>query len=187
MDEELLQKLNNQDWDAILLELMAYAVWLCQVKHNKNIPGSIEPEELVMAVIDKVYAGERKWNPDTDPDLAAYLKSVVKSHLSNKLSTGHPENYEETDENRSDRSWHEREEELYFRKLDETVIKLMEGDTGVCLVYKGLKDGLKPEAIADEYGVDIKLVRNAQRRLRTIILKVLPSERPKKLQTHESR
>lgn len=186
MDEEILEILNKQDWDTILIELMAYAVWLCRVKHRKNISESIEPEELVMAIVDKVYGGERKWNPKADPDLLKYLKSVIKSHLSNQIRSNHQlDNYDEIDENSYQILSHDPEEELYFQQLDVKIIDAMAGDADVCLVYKGIKDGLKPEDIAKEYGVNIKQVRNAQRRLRTIILRILPSKRRNKLQTNE--
>jgi DNA-directed RNA polymerase specialized sigma24 family protein len=186
MDEELLEILNNQEWDKILIELMAYAVWLCQVRYHKSVPESIEAEELVMASVDKVYGGDRKWNPETDRDLIKYLKSVIKSHLSNQIrSSYHLDNYDKTDHDISKTLWHNPEEELYYQQLDEKIIKSMAGDGDVCLVYKGLKDGLKPQDIAKEYGVEIQLVRNAQRRLRTIILRILPSSRRNKLQTNE--
>jgi RNA polymerase sigma factor (sigma-70 family) len=175
MKEDIINILDQQDWDAILIKLMAYSVWLCNVKY-KNLPATIEPKELVMDAVEKVYSGIRNWEPEEELDLLAFLRSVVKSHLSNELRTGrHTQTFEEVNNKHDEYFTSSLEDKIYYQQLNESILISMRGDPQVCLVYRGLKDGLKPSEIAEEYGVEINLVRNAQKRLRKIVLKILPS------------
>lgn len=175
MKDDLLEILDLQPWESVLINLMAYAVWLCDIQRTK-LPTSVQPEDLVMDIIDKVYSRERKWDYEAEPDLLAYLKSAVKSHLSNEmrvLRNNHQSlnNFEILDKPGQNQV----DEELYCKQLDEKIITSMRGDPEMCLVYKCLKDGLKPTEIVQEFGVKITTIQNAQRRLRYLILKIIPS------------
>jgi hypothetical protein len=174
MQNDVTDILDKENWDVIIIKLTAYAIWQCNVNY-RDLPSTIEPEDLVMDAIDKVYSGVRKWDAQKDPDLLNFLKSVVQSHLDNEIRTGrHAQEFEELQES-SAAVTEDIDSELYYQQMDEKIIETMKGDPEVCLVYKGFKDGLKPGEISEEYGVSIDLVRNAQKRLRTIVLKIIPS------------
>lgn len=127
-----------------------------------------------MEAIDRVYRQERSWDPEKDPDLLAFLKSVVKSLLSNSLTSVEGNTlYEEVDAAESVTSGAGQDEELYCEQLDQYILLRLHGDPPLCLVYKALKDGLRPGEIAEEYGLDIREVRNAQKRLHRAVLEVL--------------
>ena len=85
---ERIEALRPDEMDALILQLTDYADALIRWKTNW-IPRGVLPEgydasSVAMEAITRVLDGTRKWDPDKDPDLLAYLKSVVKSILSPK-------------------------------------------------------------------------------------------------------
>lgn len=174
MTSSLSALLEAHDWQATIIKLTAYAVSLCLYR-KAPLPGGQEPEDLAMEAIDRVFRQERCWDPEKNPDLMNYLKSVVKSLLSNELtsiegSTRH-ESVDEAAGILSDAPT--QEDELYYEELDQHILTRLRGDPLLCLVYKALKDGYKPGEISEEYGLDIREVRNAQKRLHRSVVEVL--------------
>jgi DNA-directed RNA polymerase specialized sigma24 family protein len=167
-------QLEAQDWPSIIIRLSAYAVSLCRFG-NVTLPGGQLPEDLAMDAIDRVYRQERNWNSEQDADLMAFLKSVVKSLLSNlRTSLESRTPHEEAEAARHVAAGgSSQEEELYCRELDQQILIRLRGDPPLCLVYKALKDGYRPAEIAEEYGLDIREVRNTQKRLHRAVLEVL--------------
>lgn len=174
MNEKVLNLLDSYDWKNTIIQLAAYSVNLCRIK-NIQLPKGLEPEDLTMDAIQKVYLGERKWNPDTDPDLFKYLKSVVKSILDNEIKSkdGQVVKIEEQSEEYIIRVENYIEEEIYCKQLDQQISFNMRGDPELCLVYKAIKDGLKPGDIAKEYAIPINLVRNTLKRLLRLVHKMI--------------
>jgi DNA-directed RNA polymerase specialized sigma24 family protein len=174
MDQEIVRRLDEHDWNGSILKLTAYVITLCRLAGGQGIPSGLEPEDIVMEAIEKVYTGVRKWDPEKDPDLHLYLKSVVKSILSNKVNFAGNRILagillEDTLEDQTA----DAETELYARQLDQSISAAMRGDPELCLVYKALKDGLRPAQIAKEYAIEINTVRNAQKRLGRLVYKII--------------
>lgn len=179
MNEEIIRLLDAHNWKESILKLTAYAVSLCGILNSAGrLTQGLEPEDLVMEAIEKVYRGDRRWDPEKDPDLHRYLMSVVKSILSNTLTLSETHILSglltEKEEALPD-VYADPEEELYVRQLDQAITAAMRGDPGLCLVCKALKDGLRPAEIAEEYALDINTVRNAQKRLGRLVDKVIIS------------
>jgi RNA polymerase sigma factor (sigma-70 family) len=174
MDQEIVQRLDQHDWDGSIIKLTAYVIILCRFTGRQGIPGGIEPEDIVMEAIEKVYTGVRKWDPDKDHDLHLFLKSVVKSILSNKLNLADNRILAGVvlEDTLTDQTANP-ETELYARQLDQSIGTAMRGDPELCLLYKALKDGLRPAQIAEEYAIEITTVRNAQKRLCRLIYKLM--------------
>jgi RNA polymerase sigma factor (sigma-70 family) len=173
MDQKILLRLDRHDWEDSIIRLAAYAVSLCRWL-PEGLPGGLEPEDLVMEAIGKVYNGVRKWDPEKDPDLNLYLMSVVKSILYNtlKLAKNRIGSVMFTEEEVPDPAA-DPETEMYADQLDQYIAMAMRGDPELCLVYKALKDGLKPAEIAGEYALEETRVRNAQKRLNRLATKVI--------------
>jgi len=174
MDQEIVRRLDQHDWEGSIIKLTAYVITLCRFAGGQDIPGGIEPEDIVMEAIEKIYTGVRKWDPDKDPDLHLYLKSVVKSILSNRFNLADNRILAGVvlEDTLTDQT-SDPETEIYARQLDKSISMAMRGDTELCLVYKALKDGLRPAQIAEEYAIEINTVRNAQKRLCRLVYKVL--------------
>ena len=184
MNEDIIDLLDKHNWGESILKLTAYAVYLYGLK-TVRLPKGLEPEDLVMDAIEKVYKGIRKWDPEADPDLHQFLMSVVKSILSNetrsadnRVQTGR--DYGEAEQQLVSGS---AEEELYAKELDQQISAAMRGDPELCLVYKALKDGFRPGEIAEEYALEISTVRNAQKRLSRLVYRVIHS--PEQSLLHE--
>lgn len=173
MNEGLLKILNAQDWDDVIIKLTAYVVQYCKWKQYR-LPKGLEAEDIALSAIEKIYTGERSWDPEKEPDLQNHLQSITNSVIINELRSGaagekrmdgiadHYHSVEDT-----------ADEELYSKQLDQEIATAMRGDPVMCLVYKALKDGLAPREIADEYAVDILQVRLTQKRLRRLAEKVI--------------
>ncbi|RZJ92656.1 MAG: sigma-70 family RNA polymerase sigma factor [Chryseobacterium sp.] len=169
--QELLDKF---DWSKAIIQLAAYAISLNQWTGNR-LPKGLEPEDLVMQAIEKVYSGARDWNPGQDEDLLKYFKSVIKSIFSNETKSKDAEvGYIDDLGNDFDvGAQNNYDEELYCRQLDSSVISSIRADPDLLLVYKGLKDGLSPADIEQEYGLPIKEIRNSQKRLHRKVLSTI--------------
>lgn len=174
MTENKLQLLDEFDWGTAIIKLTAYAISICSFR-GKLLPKGLEAEDLVMNAIEKLYNGDRAWNPVKDPDLLRYLKSVIKSILSNETSSCDSKVlYVDEEILDSDPIFDSHlEEEIYCKDLDRNISLAMQGDPELCLVYKALKDGFRPAEIAEEYYIDIRAVRNAQKRLHRLAINVV--------------
>lgn len=174
MNEEIINLLDSHNWSESIIKLTAYVVSLCKLK-NIILPSGLEAEDIVMTAIEKVYKGDRKWNPVTDPDLHRFLLSVVKSIVSNKITStvGINEALINEDGLESVIVTNQVESEIYSRQLDKAITDEMKGDPELCLVYKALKDGFTPGDIAEEYAIDVGTIRNAKKRLNRLVLRVI--------------
>jgi len=172
MSESIQHILNRQDWEPIITKLTAYVINLCKYPPY-SLPGGKEPEDIVMDAIEKVYTGDRQWDPEMNPDFYLYLKSVIKSLVSNektsnasKLMQAIPEHFTVSHEDGT-------EEELYCYQIDVFIQKKLPDDDPLRLIYKALKDGYKPAQIATDTGLEIATIRNLQKRLSRELNKIL--------------
>jgi len=171
MDEKVVQLLEKQDWPRYILALTAYVISVCRWKHYR-LPAGIEAEDIAMQAIEKLYEGTRNWNPEKDPDLLKYLKSVIRSLISNELglSASGTLSLDAVPENQAAPQY-DTDDELYYRQINQEIAVQMRGDPVCALIYKGFKDGLTLE-ISDEFMVDIDEIRKGRRRLLTIAVRV---------------
>lgn len=170
MEKSILDKLDAHNWEASVTKLNVYALRLCKYR-GWDLPVSLDPEDIVIEAVKKVYAGERRWNPEKDPDLFAYMKSVVKSMIG-KLAEprGRRTNL---DALKNERSPADEDEALDYDILHAAISQETRGDPELAIVYKGLKDGLKPRDIAREYAIPMDTVRNSIKRLRRLVENII--------------
>lgn len=86
MEPELLERLNAQDWKRLGRVLVRYALWRARINawkegaRDTSVRLGRSAEDVVAAVIAKVFAGERTWDPARG-ELLPTLKRQVDSEL----------------------------------------------------------------------------------------------------------
>ncbi len=94
-----LDLFQSSDWKRIPLELTLYAVQKVnrlQWRTSQGLPRGLLPQDLAMNAIQKTLEGLlapestgrgiRKWDPQKEPDLFLYLRSVVDSDVSSLVN-----------------------------------------------------------------------------------------------------
>lgn len=80
-----IEAMTPQEQEELIVRLTDYAAWLMRQKtywmERSVLPKGYEAGSLATEAISRVLEGSRKWDPDKDPDLLGYLRSVVKSIL----------------------------------------------------------------------------------------------------------
>lgn len=96
--ETALEKFRAADWKRIQLELTLYAVYKVQRlnwKTSEGLPRGLLPQDLALGAIQKTLEGLmtdetgkgiRRWNPEKEPELLEFLKSVVDSDVSSLVN-----------------------------------------------------------------------------------------------------
>lgn len=92
MDDRVFNLLQQADWPRIALELTDYASTKVQrlqwrTGSGGGLPQGKTPEDLAYDAIGKVLSGDRRWDPDQNPDLLGYLKAVVDSLVSHLVES----------------------------------------------------------------------------------------------------
>jgi len=85
-----IEALETNELQELILRLTHYAEarvrFMCKWFPSQRLAGGVEGKDLAMDAITRVLQGRRRWDPDTEPDLLAYLKSVVKSILHDRVT-----------------------------------------------------------------------------------------------------
>jgi hypothetical protein len=172
MDERTLQLLDEHDWTKTIFSLTAYVISLCRWK-NIHLPRGTEFDDIAMQSIEKVYTGERQWDPDKNPDLVNYLKSVCRSLVSNELTASGaavtPLEIESVEEPSADSGI---EQELYYHQVNEEIALQIKDDYICSIIFKGFKDGMTLKEISEDYMIEIDKIRKGRRRLLTTAIRV---------------
>ena len=193
MDERVFNLLNqaDYDWENIALELTYHAV--VKVKRLRWRTGSYEslpqgktPEDLAYEAIEKVFSGDRRWNPDKNPDLLRYLKSVVDSLVSHLVESENHKRLQYFPETEDGVDLEEvlplaatslsrrpktPEEELLAKEREERVLSeifdAVDGDVELGALVEALMEGYtKPAEIAQAWNRDVKDVYPMVRKLK---------------------
>lgn len=197
--DKVLDLLEAADWKDIILRLTHYAYW----KSSKytwrsgdpdRLPGGKTPEDIALGAVQKVWTGERDWDPDKYPDLLKHIMRIIDSdlnHLINsaeyKKSVRMPERIDEMgtggahDEALDDtsspiqkanqiRSPEEqliaREQREFEEKVKNEFYDTVKGDEDLEMLWLCFDEGIdKPEKIATQTGWDIQKVNNVKRKL----------------------
>ncbi len=84
--KQVIELLEAHPWDETIPKLFAHALRKSRRLFWRGIRGGPLPkgneiQDLVSEAIEKVLTGQRKWDPDTNPDLFLLLRSVVDSDI----------------------------------------------------------------------------------------------------------
>lgn len=196
--DDAFNLLKDQDWENIAKRLTHYAIWRMSLYLRpsdsiERFPEGKTPEDMACGAIEKVWSGERNWDPAKYPDLFTHLTWIVKSdvgHLfsseEHKLDAGLLRAEDDPDiENGSGGTVRESrliievsvktrtpEEQLIAREKEECEEKLkaklydmVKGDEDLELLLVFFEDGIdKPETIAAEMGWEVTKVYNLKRK-----------------------
>lgn len=83
---DVLQAVEDQLTDEVVTRLIAHAqhkrqrLWWQGIR-NGEMPEGIEPSDIIARAVEKTLTGKRRWDPSKNPDLYAYLTSVVDSDI----------------------------------------------------------------------------------------------------------
>lgn len=83
---EAVCRISDEEWRDILLDLERHALSVSRALRWRTpnpieLPDGETVPSIVSKAIEKLFAGEREWDPDTEPDTKKYLRSVVDSLL----------------------------------------------------------------------------------------------------------
>ena len=83
---EAVSRISNDEWRIIALELERYAFSVSRnlrwrTRNPMELPGGETVESIVSKAIEKLFVGDRDWNPEREPDIRKYLMGVIDSLL----------------------------------------------------------------------------------------------------------
>jgi len=169
---ERLLELDDETWGDIYLELLDFARYktsrLNYVKGGGDLPLGRTPEDLVVDATERLFDGRRQWNPDKDPDLCDYLKSVISSIVSELLGKA---DYDHRDDAPLE-DYHDLlsgNDATYNDCLDALQDILEEAsseDKNLENVRLGIEDNMKASEIAEFFRIDVEKVYTLSRKLR---------------------
>jgi RNA polymerase sigma factor (sigma-70 family) len=85
-----IEALGTNELQDLILQLTHYAEarvrFRCKWFPSQRLAGGVEGKDIAMDAITRLLQGRRRWDPDAEPDLLAYLKSVVKSILHDRVT-----------------------------------------------------------------------------------------------------
>jgi RNA polymerase sigma factor (sigma-70 family) len=169
---ERLQQIDQEEWGDIYLELLDFArdkaKGLDFVKGGGELPLGTTPDDLAQEAIHRLFDGRRKWNPEQDPDLCDYLKSVVSSLQSALLEkAGYQRDSGNAVEEHVEISSSENSEfNDCLDALESIINESAAGDDDLQIVKMGMEDGMKSAEIAEVLGIEVGRVYDLSRKLK---------------------
>ncbi|GAB5524634.1 MAG: hypothetical protein Roseis2KO_25060 [Roseivirga sp.] len=169
--EKLIEELSKQDWPQIIKATTLHAVF--QLKYyglwNRRGLKGYSAQEVAMEAIEKVYAGEWKWDPEKSP-LVDYLKyHVVRGLVRNLAKSGE---FKSTDDKEAfEINWAsiDQDAEIVENISQAQVISLLRKaiseDLEVTIILEDLLIGYKRSEICKRNNWDKRAYDNASRRL----------------------
>jgi len=82
---DIFQALKDAEWDNLIPEMLAFAIWLAQNSYywrGGGLPKGKEIKDLAYDVVAKTFSGERKWDPARGT-LKPWLMDQIRSEISN--------------------------------------------------------------------------------------------------------
>lgn len=84
---EAVSRISDDDWHEIVLELERHALSVSRdlrwrTPNPVELPGGETVDSIVSKAIEKLFSGQRQWDPEREPDIRKYLKGVIDSLLS---------------------------------------------------------------------------------------------------------
>ncbi len=195
---EAVCRISDDEWRNIAVDLTRHALSVSRrlrwrTRNVRDLPGGETVESIPSKAIEKLFSGERDWDPENEPDITKYLMSVIDSllnHLAesheNTLMTIPPEPdsidgpaWESGSSKRDPASdWlvpATRSPENLLIEQEQTSLEdralelLMDecgGDEVLMKVLENMMDGYKTSAeISEAMGIPVKDVYNATKRL----------------------
>jgi len=181
--------LEAEDLEKIILGLIDYTKRRTRMTRNKVFLDGRTIEDIVFDVIQKVLSGKRAWAPRKNPDIRAFLRSVVKSEISHlwkskdhtcleRLSDGEKES-EHLDEMEGTEPSPEKLVLAFMedKELQDRILQLVDGDEELESVVLAVMEthALWPKEISEITGLPMWKVYKLRDRLRELLADKLVS------------
>ncbi|MDQ5826819.1 MAG: hypothetical protein M3441_21800 [Chloroflexota bacterium] len=189
--------MDDEELERMILHLGRYALSAGSRLHWRTgsaavLPGGETAESVVSLALEKVWSGERRWDPEAAPDIKKYLMDVIDSLLSHlatgsdnralislpTVGTGEIETQSapmgEAARATLAKAGGDSPEELLLRKAEEErelkaidmLLDEAKDDMALTLIIRAMLNGHGRAAeIADAVGLEVKDVYNAMKRL----------------------
>ncbi len=195
---ELVSRISDDEWRKIALELGRYALNVSRnlrwrTRNPVELPSGETVTSIVSKAIEKLFSGEREWDPHKEPDLKKHLRGVIDSllnhlaeSLDNTLVTVAPEPdsadfpaWESRSQKRDpsvdwlvppDRSPEAAVIQQEQAALEDRALELLIDECGddpvLMSVLEAMMDGYeKPAEISEHKGIPVKEIYNAAKRM----------------------
>lgn len=171
-------------------------------RNQHDLPKGLQAADIAMQAIDKLISGERIWDKNNQPNLLFFLKSVIDSLIWHLVSSSSHQNERPSGfrskiptDNDSDPQDYDfiidtasssdptpenfllnKENQARFWEIKNFLYELASGDEEVGMILLCMEEGIiKPKEIAEQLGLDVAKVNNAQKRLRRLATKIFPT------------
>lgn len=195
---EVVSRISDDEWRKIALELGRYALNVSRslrwrTRNPVELPGGETVTSIVSKAIEKLFSGEREWDPHKEPDLKKHLRGVIDSllnhlaeSLDNTMVTVAPEPdsadfpaWESGSQKRDpsvdwlvppDRSPEAAVVQQEQAALEDRALELLidecADDPVLMSVLEAMMDGYeKPAEISEHKGIPVKEIYNAAKRM----------------------
>ena len=166
MDDDLQGMQDSQPWEELYEMLTAFAKKLLTLHSWRSVrggpvPGGLEAQDFAIAAIEDVYSGKRKWDRERYPSLAAHLRWVVRSKVSNAVMGA--ENRAELRQPDAADQGREAEDETFFWGF----LEELSDEPQMQAVLECLHDGIDERTdIAEKLQVAPEEITNLRKRLK---------------------
>lgn len=188
IDKKVRDILEASDWKDISLRLTYFAVGRSKYYGWKSgasvFIGGKSPEDFACEAIEKVWNGNRKWDPEKYPNLLAHLQWIVKSDMNhhyeslmnqntvntldedkNSVNDGLPDQ-KAISENDPEKNIILKQQYAIEEEYKKKLYDLVEGDDDLETVLLFIDDGIdKPKEIAEKMNLDVSKVNFLKQKL----------------------
>lgn len=197
MDKKTRDLIEKADWKCISSELAEYALYKARriywrSDRYRNLSRGKTSEDIAYEAIQRTLSGDRSWDPEKDPDIIIFLKSVVDSLMYHLIHSQNHKRLQPLPENgngniREDiiHKWSPdssptpeeqillKEEEEQADRIVSIMFEAVAEDAELETILEARMEGcVRPEEIAEVKNMDIKhvynLIRKLKRRLRKL-------------------
>ena len=174
-----IASLRRSEQERLIIELTEYADFLIRNKTHwiarGTLPRGYDAASLAMEALSRVLDGRRRpWDPQKEPTLLAYLKSVVKSILSELLAAASRESIELPAVDSEGRDLFaaapstdaSADLELQRSQLQEAILGQFHEDDDQLVLLCLFEGVVKPREIADETGLSAQTVYRVKQKIK---------------------
>jgi DNA-directed RNA polymerase specialized sigma24 family protein len=182
---QILLSISEDEWRRHYRELVIYAYarcrrWSWRTGNRENLPEGYSPEAIVQEAVARLYDGTRVWNHDQYPDrnpvpfLKAVVDSLVWALLSSaehnrtvSLEQGHAavpgdqaQSFQgiEVEAGLHNSSPLSPDNHVYLKEVEQRIESVIADRQDLIQLFEHLRDGLKPNEIAERMGLDVKRI-----------------------------
>jgi DNA-directed RNA polymerase specialized sigma24 family protein len=188
-DPEVIDRLNNQDWEDLYEDLVAYATVRVQElsweRGSEALPEGKQPEDFVEEAIESLYTGRRTWNYEKYPNLKAVLRGIIDSLISNLVTSAEHRRSQDIEDSDS-RGFYEditsdkSDAEIRAEDIRERMRLAVADDPKLEMVFEAMLEGFEISEIENLIDEDRNRVYQLRRKVKRRIRKApsVPEKSP---------